>query len=458
MATSILQIYHQLPYTMQVVAASLRGYYLNWWRYGTETEKIIEETLDHETWSEMQWSKWREERLSYVLHRAATLVPYYRQQWEERRRKGDHSSWELLSNWPILSKETIRANPEAFITDDCDKRKMFIDHTGGTTGKPLNIYLTRNVIQKWYAIYEARIRHWNGVSIKDRWAILGGQMVTPLGKNKKPFWVMNYGLNQLYLSSFHINQQNVASYVEQLIRYQPTHLIVYPSSANYLAQLILEQGLIVPNIKVIITNSEILLDSQRDNISRAFHCPVRNTYGMGEIALGASECEEGKLHIWPESGVLEVVDENSLPSGEMVGDFILTGLINDAMPLIRYSIGDRGYPAEVSNCNCQRKLPVMRSIEGRSSDLIITPDGRKIYWLNPVFYDLPIREGQIIQESICHIRVLIVPANGFNDANSAEVVRRLQQRLGDNVTIQVELVNEIPRTSAGKFKPVVSKV
>ena len=84
-----LQIYHKLPPWARSFAASLRGFYLNSWRYDANTEKLVEEILERDYWGEKQWKNWQENRLSFILNRAATKVPFYREQWAERRRNGD---------------------------------------------------------------------------------------------------------------------------------------------------------------------------------------------------------------------------------------------------------------------------------------------------------------------------------------------------------------------------------
>jgi phenylacetate-CoA ligase len=395
--------------------------------------------------------------LAYILHRAATRVPYYCNYWNDRRRNGDKSSWEVLANWPILTKESIRLDPKAFIADDCNIRYMFEDHTGGTTGTPLNIYQSRETVQLWYAMYEARIRRWHHVSIKDNWIILGGQMVVALEQKHPPFWVKNYGLNQLYLSTFHISRETAKQYVNIINGVKPTHWVVYPSSAAYLAQLILDQQLEVCSPKVIFTNAEPLWENQREIISKAFGCPIRRTYGMGEIALAASECQEGNMHYWPDSGVMELMDDDGLINdGNEIGQILATGLINPDMPLIRYKLGDRSKKNNNGKCQCQRSLPNMDDIEGRDSDLILTPDGRKIFWLNPIFYGLPLQEAQIIQETLNNIRIRVVPVAGFGSMDEQNIIKRVKERLGADVKVVVDLVLEIPRTKAGKFKAVIS--
>ena len=83
------------PYPAKVLAASARGRRLERWRYGPATERLVEEALARDGWTAEQWRVWREERLAYVLHRAATQVPTYREQWTRRRAAGDRAAWDL---------------------------------------------------------------------------------------------------------------------------------------------------------------------------------------------------------------------------------------------------------------------------------------------------------------------------------------------------------------------------
>lgn len=452
------QVYSYLPHPLRVLAASAHGYRLRWWRYSAKTEEWIDQAMEREHWSPNRWENWRQEQLARILHRAATQVPYYRQQWQERRQHGDHAPWDRLENWSVLSKEALRKYPAAFVADDQNIKQMYVDHTGGTTGTPLNIYLSRRTVQQWYAVFEARLRRWNDVSIEERWAIFGGQLVVPYRQQHPPFWVFNAGLNQLYLSSHHITPQNADDYLEALRRFQPTHMIVYPASASVLANLILDRHLVPPELKVIISNAEPLQEYQKDIISRAYRCPVRNSYGMAEIVLGASECKSGNLHFWPETGILEVLDEEDSPVlAEKSGRFIGTSLLNMDTPLIRYDIGDRGVGLTRKECSCGRSLPILAPIDGRSNDLILTSDGRKVFLLNPAFYGLPVREAQIVQEEINRIRVRLVTDPGFTNQHIDTLLSRLKTRIG-NMDIDLEFLNMIPREPNGKFRAVINRV
>lgn len=455
-----LKIYHMLPYPAKVLAASARGRYLNQWRYNEDTEPMVAEFLEHERWSDEAWRAWREERLAYILRRAAADVPYYREQWARRRAAGDRSSVEVLDNWPVLSKEALRATPRTFLADDCDPKDMYYEHTSGTTGKPLHIWLSRETLRAWFALFEARSRRWYGVDRNTRWAILGGQLVAPVTRERPPFWVWNMGLNQLYLSAYHLAPDNIAAYLEAMKKYEVRYLLGYPSGIYRLAQEIIDQKLAAPRLQVAIANAEPLLDHQRQMISQAFDCPARETYGMAEIAAAASECEMGRLHIWSEAGYIEIVaDEADEPvaAGE-AGRLIATGLMNPDMPLIRYETGDRATMA-AGGCACGRTLPVLAAIEGRVDDVVITRDGRHIGRLDPVFKaDIPIREAQIIQEDWDVIRVLYVPTEAYTAEDGDMLVRRIQDRAGDDMTVILEVVEAVPRTANGKFRAVISRV
>jgi len=287
----MLRLYHRLPPPLQGVVASARGYRLLSWRYDRRTDALVQEALDREGWSADRWKSYRQELLARVLHRAATLVPFYRAHWAQRRRRGDQRSSEILDNWPILDKETLRSRPLEFVADDCDVRRMFKDHTSGTTGKSLDLWFSRDTVLAWYALFEARARRWYGVSRHDRWAIIGGQLVAPVGRTSPPFWVWNAGLKQLYMSAWHLSPRFLPAYFEALEKYEIRYVLGYSSAINTLG--LAARDISWPNkgqLRVAITNAEPLPRDQREPIESGLGCPVRETYGMAELVAVASEC------------------------------------------------------------------------------------------------------------------------------------------------------------------------
>lgn len=462
MNARLLQLYHRLPPAAWSVAATMRGMYLRSWRYGRETDTLVREALDRDHWSEDRWRAWREERLAFVLHRAATRVPYYREQWAARRSRGDRASSELLANWPLLEKETLRRAPGSFVADDCDRGRMFHEHTSGTTGTSLDLWWSRATVRAWYALFEARWREWYGVSRHDRWAILGGQLVVPVSRREPPFWVWNPALNQLYMSSYHLAPELVPHYLEAMRRHRVRYVFGYTSALHSLALFALErapEAARALGLTVAITNAEPVLPYQRETIERAFACPVRETYGMAEIVAAASECESGRLHLWPDAGHTEVLTSERATSGHAVGDLVCTGLVNTDMPLIRYRVGDSvALDPDETPCACGRSLPRLARIEGRVDDTLYTRDGRAVGRMDPVFKSqLPIREAQIIQRALDRVHVRIVPAPDFSRADGDAIIQRIRERMG-NVTVELERVNAIPRTANGKLRAVICEL
>jgi len=454
--SALTSLYEKVPPPARSLMASVRGYQLRRWRYGSNTERLVAETLERDAWDAARWQGWREDRLARLLHRAATRVPFYRELWQERRRRGDSASWERLENWPILGKQPLRERPEAFVADDRDPRRMLVVETSGTTGTPVKMWRSKEVERGWYSIFEARLRRWNGVTLRDRWAHHGGARVIPGDRTEPPYWVWNAPMRQLYLSSYHVTPEAAPHYVDAMRRYRVRYMLGYPSAMHGVARAALERGLEAPRLAVVISNAERLYDFQRDAIANAYGCRVQNTYGQGEIACAASECAHGTMHMWPDVGVTEWVRDDADAPVETgrVGRLVVTGLINTDMPLIRYAIGDRAArPAEASDCPCGRKLPVLGALEGRTADVILTPAGSPVGGLDTIFHSgLPMREAQIVQETLHRIRINVVAAPGFGPAHAEDMRQGIRARLGDSVEVLVDVVDSIPRTPAGKFQ------
>jgi phenylacetate-CoA ligase len=101
---------------------------------------------------------------------------------------------------------------------------------------------------------------------------------------------------------------------------------------------------------------------------------------------------------------------------------------------------------------------VIEQLCGRADDLIITPDGRRVGRLDPVFKGRrTIREAQIVQESARELRVRIVPGPGYRDADGTAIVEELHARLGREMSVAIEPVASIERSASGKFRAVINR-
>jgi phenylacetate-CoA ligase len=458
------RIYHRLPAPLRSVAASLRGLYLQRWRAGPGFDQEFAVALERDTWSPARLRHWQEERVAEMLDRAARSVPYYRAQWTARRRRGDRSAKDVLANWPILDKDAVREQPLAFVADDRDPRQLFREYTSGTTGKSVEVRRSRATLTRLYAIAQARTLAWHGIPRGVHWARLGGQLVVPTHRTRPPFWVWNHPMRQLYLSTFHLAPQFLPHQLDALVRFGVRYISSYPSSITTLAHAMLRSGRDDIRLDAVFTNAEGVTDAQRAAIQQAFHGPVRETYGQAEMVTAASECPAGRLHLWPEAGLLEVIPGDGSPAdasawdGTATGEFICTGLLNVDMPLIRYRIGDRGRRSTETHCACGRTLPQLDAVEGRTNDVLRTRDGRSIFWLNPIFYGLDVQESQIEQGSLEQVTVRVVPGVGFAESrDGATIASRLRERLG-SIDVALTLVSQIPRTRNGNLRSVICNV
>jgi phenylacetate-CoA ligase len=459
---SLLGLYHALPPGMRSLAATLRGSRLSAWRYGAGFESLVEQAIERDTWSPARWKAWQDERLGYILNRAATRVPYYRKQWAERRRKGDTASWNNLQNWPILRKEDVRSASRAFVADDCRVGRLYRDHTSGTTGTPMGIWLSRSTVRQQYALSEARLRRWHGVSRHEWWGIIGGQVVVPFKQGKPPYWVRNAALKQVYFSALHIAPWSADSYLEAIRKYRLSHLIVYTNSLCSLAsQLPPGPRPVKSDLRVIVTNAEPLFDFQRRIIEAVFGCPVRETYGLVELVAMASECEQGSMHWWPECGLVEILDDDGRVVSEgATGHLIATGLLNADMPLIRYDTQDMTTRrlGQDYGCKCGRDLPLAGKFVGRHDDAVTTRDGRRLFQVDTILApDLGIKEAQIIQHDFDRFTVKVVTSEDWTSEAADRLKSELRKRVGD-VEVTVQRVDCIPKTWAGKFRIIVSEL
>ena len=162
-----------------------------------------------------------------------------------------------------------------------------------------------------------------------------------------------------------------------------------------------------------------------------------------------------------EYGITEVVDGAGEPVADgMIGKLAGTSLHNFAMPFLRYLTND------ISSilprpCACGRRLPLMADVTTKAEDIVVTKDGR---FISPSVLTHPfkplhsIRLSQIVQEELDRVVVKVVPDERFSEADAERLRAALKQRLGPEMRIEIEVVASISRTTAGKFRWVVSKV
>jgi phenylacetate-CoA ligase len=207
--------------------------------------------------------------------------------------------------------------------------------------------------------------------------------------------------------------------------------------------------------------SERLYDHQREVIQRVFGCPVANGYGGRDAGFIAHECPSGGLHLSAEDIVVETVDSSGhrVAIGEP-GEIVITHMATRDFPFIRYRTGDIGV-LDYRECACGRGLPLLREIQGRTTDFIQAVNGTMMHGLALVYTvrDLPgVVEFKIIQHALDRIEVLLVTDSTFDLMHEDRIVRDFKARLGRTVQVTVRKVDRIEPEKSGKFRYVISHV
>jgi phenylacetate-CoA ligase len=453
-------LYRSAPVWLQNLAVSAMGWRLRRLRYGGIHHEELQLITQSQGWSATRLHELQQQRLSQLLARAGACVPYYRALFREYGIDPARITLDDLSLMvPVLPKEVVRASPERFYSRAGHRGKSVVIHTSGTSGSPLDVRASPEAIQRNYAFF-ARFLSWSGVTPTDRGATFAGRLVVPRRQSQPPYWRANRAMNTLLCSSYHMSADTAPLYLDALKAFRPRFIDSYPSAISALATFAIRlgrQGEVNP--RVVVTSSETLLVQQRQVISEAFGCPVRDQYGSAEMSAFISQCEHGSYHVNPEYGVVEVLRKDGSPCGPgQLGELCCTGFLNAEMPLIRYLTGDIARFG-VEPCGCGRAFPVVSEILGRMDDVIITPDGRYVGRLDPAFKGVVgVSEAQIVQESLNHVRVLAVTDERFSRDTETRLIAALRDRLGESMCITFESVARIPREPNGKFRSVVSRI
>jgi phenylacetate-CoA ligase len=209
-------------------------------------------------------------------------------------------------------------------------------------------------------------------------------------------------------------------------------------------------------LAAVFTSSETLLAFQRESIEEAFGAPAYDRYGASEFSVSMTAGPDRRLYVDMEFCIVEIEPEEETDDF-IRGPLLVTGLSNEAMPLLRYRIGDTGTLLKRPSDPCRAGM-VFESIDGRIEDYAITPDGRAIGRLDHVFKDQTgVAEAQIRQQKPEEILVMVVPTDAWNSACRDKLVRSLRIRLGREIRILIQEVQQIERQGE-KFRFVESEV
>jgi phenylacetate-CoA ligase len=448
--------YLALPRPLQTAAVNIIGWQHKRTRMGWEFWQELSLLEASDRYSAGELAALQQERLKALIKAAYTDVPFYRHAFSERGlRPEDIRSAGDLVKLPVLEKSTVNQFGQSMISASVSRRKCVPGHTSGSTGTSLQLLYDRRALAAEFGTVWRLRRRW-GCDCDDWHATFAGRLCVPRAQTTPPFHRVNYVQRQVLFSLYHLNVTSVTAYAEALSERRFQFYSGYPSALESLLMAADQANCAVPYPdKAIFTSSESLPAWQRLRLERRLGVPVKDRYGCAEFCVSFTVCEKGRYHADSECCIVECepLEEHA---DWVRGELICTGLMNHAMPFIRYRVGDVATIAKTP-CPCGRASLSAYAIDGRREDFVVTKDGVRLGRLDHLFKDMDrIRESQIVQERPGRMKIRIVRSPEYTVADERMLLAECDKRMGDRMEIELEYIADIPRNAAGKFRAVIN--
>ena len=361
-----------------------------------------------------------------------------------------------INDLPIMNKNIYNANYSQFLSEEYwNAKSNRIMYTSGSTGTPFTMVQNKD-----------KINHNTAASIF-LCSLMGYFIGTKMGfprvwveANKKTK-MQSFVKNMLMIDITQMNDEKMAEIVNTIRKRRIKILFGYASAfiemAKYLTRNPDETVRI--RLKSVITTSEVLPTSIRDELRQLLKCPVYSVYTNEENGIMAAQDSSGPNYYFDSSSYfLEILKFNSnLPAEEgELGRIVLTDLYNFAFPLIRYDTGDVAVH-QVSSDGDRYKISI-HGLFGRKSDIVFDSSGNQISphaITNNMWGITGIKQWQFIQIGKKEYRIILNLINP--DFNKEEIIKRILPVIGSDSRIEFSYVDEIPVLDSGKRRTIENR-
>nr|WP_316626966.1 hypothetical protein [uncultured Brevundimonas sp.] len=408
-------------------------------------------------------------QLTQLCRFAARQVPFYRDRFAALDwRPASPMTPEIWREIPLLSRDDIQAGGERLTAASLPKThgRVTSSSTSGTSGKAITYHSSKLSGLFWEA-FTLRDHFWHRRDISQPLAALrhSEKDYAPYPKGiRTRSW--GAAFDRLFQAgpSVAVNlHRSPEEHLEWLQRTRAGYLIAFPSVVDHLARHCLKNRIALPDLKGVITISEVLEPATRELCREAWGVAVTDIYSARETGYLALQCPESdNYHLQSESALVEILRPDGTPCdvGE-TGRVVVTPLHNFAMPLIRYELGDQ---AELGPpCPCGRGLPVLTTILGREFHRIYLPDGRtRLATMGSenrknLLTVAALRQFQLVQTSL-HSAEVRVSTSAALTPDDEETLRQVAWSiLSYPLDLTISIHDEIPRDASGKFQIFVQK-
>lgn len=398
---------------------------------------------------------------------AARMVPFYRERLAASGiplgRRLSPDEWRRI---PLLTREDIQRSGEALASVPFPKEHgaSSSTSTSGSTGKPVTVVSTTVSNVFWSAI-TLRDHVWHRRDVTQKFAAIR-KIKGHNSRERRALKVANWGspLCDVFASGpgclLSINTP-VEQQLAWLREEKPAYLLTYPTNLQALLDLCRKQGTAVPGLRQIRTMAEVVAPELRAQCGDVLGIGIADMYSSQECGYFALQAP-GHDHylVQAEVVLLEVLRADGSPCGAgETGRVVVTPLTNYAMPLLRYEIGDFATVGAASPCG--RGLPVLERILGRVRNMLVTPDGQRIW---PAFGTqtlvkvAPIRQYQFVQLDRTTIEARFVPWRPIAAEEEQALLAHVRSNMPAGMAVTIRYVGEIARSEGGKYEDFVCNV
>lgn len=419
-----------------------------------EKYKFIKES---EWWSKEKLEEYQLKELNKLLNHAYKNVPYYTNLFNNLGLK-PHDIQDLkdLIKIPFLTKKIIKENFNDFKAKNYRKNKFEYITTGGSTDTPLGFYIEHGVAEASHIAYVQNLLDRANCRLTHKHIYL-------LGRDK--LYDPKVLGRILVFSSFHMTEDNLSFFIKKIKKFKPEFILGYPSAITILVKYMNKNKIVFfPGIKAVFCSGETIYDWQKDLIERTFNCRIYGYYGHTEQVVFAGTCERSYYyHVNPQYGITELIDRKGqqITHNNETGEIVATGFNNYVFPIIRYKTEDVGVYT-TNKCKCERNYILLKRIEGRTQDFIVSRLKRiiPITGVNGLLsdYSKNVKKWQLYQEKHGELILKIVKTSDYKDFDENTIKKSFQKKFGDEFKLIIDYVDNIPLTSRGKHKFLVQKL
>jgi phenylacetate-CoA ligase len=393
---------------------------------------------------------------------------FYRKRFKEAGvRPEDVKTLDDVTKLPFTFKKDLRDNyPTNMFCVPLNQVVRF-HVSSGTTGKPTVVGYTRGDIDCWTTSL-ARALTACGLGRGDVIQVSYGYGLFTGGLG------LHYGAEEIGASVIPMGVGNTERQIELMQDLHATAIACTPSYLLHMNEVAKRMGISIrdeTDLKIAILGAEPWSLETRRRIEDTMGIKAYDIYGTSELSGPLfTECkEQNGIHVWADHFLLEVVDKNGEPVKEgQRGELVVTTLSKEALPLIRYRVGDITI-LNNEECECGRTHPRIMRILGRADDMLIIR-GINVFpsQIESVLMTIPEvgEHFQIIAErngelDELTVRVEVTKA-AFSDklADLMKLEKKIEYELHKvlNLSTKVELVETgtLPR-SQGKSQKVIDK-